>query len=316
MGLSMEFMIYLQRDGHLTPEKNKFLDIGPQNVYFATDTQIRTFVKAQGQTVSDDELEKEIERLVYFSTPRRGERTTLLSEITDLTNTEYNSFDVCPGLKTHILDLNFDPLPADDAERYDVVINFGTTEHILNQWNCFTVMHDAVRVGGVIFCQLPASGYLEHGYFCYTPLFFRELAQANHYEILDIFLNDAGSSDIRDSKIDVRDTANVQTRDSAGIARDRCRIPQFNILALMRKTRSARFRGGLEIATAHSGVDPQVTWRYMDHEQLRGALAEQQKRLDKVREQDNAIRDLEAIRNSTSWKITAPLRRLARLVGR
>jgi hypothetical protein len=60
----------------------------------------------------------------------------MLSEITDLTNIEYDSIDVCPGLRnTEILDLNFDPLPKRMRDRYDVVFNFGTTEHIFNQWN-------------------------------------------------------------------------------------------------------------------------------------------------------------------------------------
>src|ERR1700730_18172259 len=183
MGLNLGSLLYLQRRGHLTPKRNRVLDIGPQNVYSATENQLRQFVAAQGQIVQADVLTREIERLVYFSTPRPDERTTLLSEITDLTNIEYNSFDVCPALKTEILDLNFDTLPPKYNEYYDLVINSGTTEHIFNQWNCFELMHHATRVGGVMYCQLPATGYLDHGYFCYTPLFFRDIAAANKYEL-------------------------------------------------------------------------------------------------------------------------------------
>jgi len=74
--MNLDGPLYLQRKGLLTPERNKILDIGPQNVYFARDEQIREFVASQGQTVSDANLEKEIQRLIYFSTPRSGERTT------------------------------------------------------------------------------------------------------------------------------------------------------------------------------------------------------------------------------------------------
>src|SRR6266700_7939841 len=182
MAMNLDGPIYLQRKGLLSSAKNKILDIGPQNVYFARDEQIREFIKNQ-DTVAGDELDAEINRLIYFSTPRPEERTTLLSEITDLTNIEYNSVDVCPGLKTEILDLNFDAIPDCMRRRYDVVFNFGTTEHIFNQWNCFEFMHDALKVGGVVYHQLPASGYLDHGYYCYTPLFFREMAHANLYAI-------------------------------------------------------------------------------------------------------------------------------------
>jgi hypothetical protein len=267
--MNLDGPLYLQRKGLLSPEKNKILDIGPQNVYFARDEQIREFIASQGQMISDAKLEKEVQRLIYFSTPRSGERTTLFSEISDLTNIEYNSVDVCPGLKTEILDLNFDKLPKYMAGHYDVVLNFGTTEHIFNQWNCFEVMHDATKVGGVIYHQLPASGYLDHGYYCYTPLFFREMAEANAYEILDLFVTPAGESKIDQLKIPARDGTSILDR-LDHLSQDN-RIPALNIHVILRKTRSGAFRCALEIATAHSPVDEAMAERYKGSEQIAAA---------------------------------------------
>ena len=99
MGMNLNGPIYLQRKGLLTPEKNKILDIGPQTIYFVRDEQIREFVKSQGSTASDSHLEDEVRRLIYFSTPRPEERTTMFSEITDLTNIEYHSIDA-PASRT------------------------------------------------------------------------------------------------------------------------------------------------------------------------------------------------------------------------
>lgn len=96
------------------------------------------------------------------------------------------------AIKTEIFDLNYDVIDDDKKEYYDVVLNFGTTEHVFNQWNSFEVMHDALKVGGVLYSVLPASGYLDHGYYCYTPLFFADLAKANGYEIVDLFMNYCG----------------------------------------------------------------------------------------------------------------------------
>ena len=107
MGMYIDRMLYLQQQNYLTAQCNKILDIGPQNVYESPPHKLCEFVEKQGSTLDSDTLEREITRLVYFSTPRPGERTTLLSEIADLTGIEYNSFDVCPGLKTDIVDLNF-----------------------------------------------------------------------------------------------------------------------------------------------------------------------------------------------------------------
>jgi hypothetical protein len=315
MGMNLDGPIYLQRKGLLTSQKNKLLDIGPQNVYFVRAEQIREFVAQQGQTVSDDYFAKEIDRLVYFSTPRAEERTTLFSEITDLTNIEYNSIDVCPGLKTEILDLNFDPLPDRMRSRYDVVLNFGTTEHIFNQWNCFELMHDATKVGGVIYHQLPASGYFDHGYYCYTPLFFREMAEANEYEILDLFVTSAGETLVDALQIPVRDSATV-LREISTLSADN-RIPSLNIHVVLRRTTPTAFRCALEIATAHAPVDKATASRYQKGANSAGSLVGWRKALnDKEEELQVAKERVRSLENSTSWRLTAPLRRMASLANR
>lgn len=258
MGMNLDALIYLQRQGSLSRTKNRVLDIGPQTIYFARPEQVREIIERQGMSASDTAT---IERLVYFSTPRPGERTTMLSEITDLANIEYASIDVCPGLKnTHILDLNFDALPDELRGRHDVVFNFGTTEHIFNQWNCFEVIHDALKVDGVVYHQLPASGYLDHGYFCYTPLFFRELAAANAYTIEQMIVTPAGESKIDELGLPSLDGDTLLK--PTGHLNGNNRIPALNIHVILRKTVDAPFRVSLEIATAHSVVDRKMLRRY------------------------------------------------------
>jgi hypothetical protein len=173
MGMSIECMLYLQEKALLTANKNALLDIGPQNVYHCTAEQICCFVRQQGAVVDEAVLDREAQRLAYFSIPRPDERTTLFSEIAELANIDYHAFDVCPAPRTDVLDLNFDQLPEQHHEHYDVVLNFGTTEHIFNQWNSFAAIHAAAKVGGVIYCILPASGYFDHGYFCHAAVLHR-----------------------------------------------------------------------------------------------------------------------------------------------
>lgn len=306
MGINIDALLYLQEKGHLTSTRNRLLDIGPQTVYFATAGQIRQFVAKQGLVVAQNIFESEVERLVYFSTPRPGERTTFLSEVTDLTNVEYHSFDVCPALKTEILDLNFDPLPAQHREYHDVILNSGTTEHIFNQWNCFEVMHDAAKVGGVIYCQLPASGYLDHGYFCYTPLFFRDLAAANGYELLDIFVTLAGLNDVVELGIDTRGDHRILSPRSIDLPPHDRRVPCFNIHVVMRKTKSAPFRCVLEVATRHADLDTQIAERYEAGAAYGSGWRVERDHL--IEERDRLAGELAAFRRSTSWRLTAPLR--------
>jgi hypothetical protein len=305
--------IYLQRNGFLTPDKNKILDIGPQNVLFVREEQIREFVANQGGAiVSEELLASEIKRLVYFSTPRPEERTLLFSEITDLTDIEYNSVDVCPGLKTTILDLNFDVAPNEMVGHYDVVFNFGTTEHIFNQWNCFEFMHDAAKVGGVIYHQLPASGYLDHGYYCYTPLFFREMAQANGYVIEYLAVTPAGENKVDELGIKSMSGDSLLT-DAAPLGENN-RIPQLNIHVILRKAQVAPFRASLEIATAHAPVNVEMLERYQKG--AGGQVRAAKPPTINVAEPSAAYEELRAIKQSRSWRITRPLRDAAGILQR
>jgi SAM-dependent methyltransferase len=260
MGMNLNALLHLQARGLLRPGAARLLDVGPQNIYFATEAQIRAFVRHQGQKVSDARLETEIARLVRQSTPREGEHFTFLSEICDLTPIAYASIDVAPALKTTALDLNFDRLPERMRGVFDLVLNFGTTEHVFNQWNSFAQIHEAAKPGGVIYCQLPASGYLDHGYFCYTPVFFRDLAKANGYEIADQFFTLAGRNDFEAMAADVRrdDDYGTPNSDPDG----RLMVPCFNINAVMVKGARQPFRALLEVATAANNVKPSIALRY------------------------------------------------------
>lgn len=87
------------------------------------------------------------------------------------------------------LDFNFDPMPAAEKGCYDLVTNFGTTEHLINQLNAFSGMHELVKPGGLMVHVLPFVGCVDHGFFTYQPNFFYALARFNSYEILGVWLN-------------------------------------------------------------------------------------------------------------------------------
>lgn len=90
------------------------------------------------------------------------------------------------------LDLNTQSLPSEHHGKYDIVLNCGTSEHIMNQLNVFKTMHDACAVDGVMYHGVPAWGEYEHGILNYNPKWFWSLASANKYEILK-FVGNADS---------------------------------------------------------------------------------------------------------------------------
>lgn len=83
-----------------------------------------------------------------------------------------------------LFDLNTDSVPEYLCGKFDLVTNFGTSEHVIDQYRTFRTVHDLTTWGGLIYHDLPMGGYFYHGYFSYTPLFFNHLALANGYDVV------------------------------------------------------------------------------------------------------------------------------------
>lgn len=79
-------------------------------------------------------------------------------------------------------------------ERFDVVTNAGTTEHVeplSAQFECFNILHDCAKVGGILIHLNPDVDELDNSgawkYHCsiyYSAGFYDMLAAACHYELL------------------------------------------------------------------------------------------------------------------------------------
>lgn len=97
---------------------------------------------------------------------------------------EYSALDIFDAEGTILFDLNRQEPPAEMRNRYDLVTNFGTTEHIINQYLAFKTVHEMTKPGGIMYHELPLAGFHMHGYFSYNPLLFLQLAEANNYEVV------------------------------------------------------------------------------------------------------------------------------------
>lgn len=96
---------------------------------------------------------------------------------------QYVSID-CNGRATVCADLNVWPNKAASLEPFDVVTNFGTTEHIANQLAAFATVHHLMKPGGFAVHHIPTLHYLNHALVNVTPRFMLKLAHANGYEVV------------------------------------------------------------------------------------------------------------------------------------
>jgi hypothetical protein len=95
----------------------------------------------------------------------------------------YASIDIDGSPGSIPLDLNYDEVPAELVGKYDVVTNFGTTEHVANQLQSFKIIHDLATAGAIMLHVLPAGGTPNHGLVSYNPKFFWMLGRSNGYKI-------------------------------------------------------------------------------------------------------------------------------------
>lgn len=119
---------------------------------------------------------------------------------------EYWLFDVAKAFyeaffsPSHVESIDFDGPHASKADLnnpqapnsrlFDVVINHGTAEHIFNIGQVFRTMHDFAATGATMIHESPFTGWIEHGFYSLQPGLFFDLAQANDYEIVGMFIED------------------------------------------------------------------------------------------------------------------------------
>jgi hypothetical protein len=104
----------------------------------------------------------------------------------------YASIDIDGSPGSIALDLNYDEVPAELVGRYDIVTNFGTTEHVANQLQSFKIIHDLAAAGAIMLHVLPAGGTPNHGLVSYNPKFFWMLGRSNGYKIAFMTMGQSG----------------------------------------------------------------------------------------------------------------------------
>ncbi|HEX4609501.1 MAG TPA: methyltransferase domain-containing protein [Urbifossiella sp.] len=258
MGCGIEFLKWLGESRTL-PRQGRLLDIGESCLLAATPEDIDEVLQRHACPLDPDHRRGIAVELAYRSTQFGNPYipTLFLGDVLRLTAVEYVAFDVVSAYYADRFDLNVHSLARECHNTFDVVVNFGTTEHLMNQFNAFKVIHEACKPGGYMFHQLPATGYLTHGYFCYNALMFQELAEANGYEVADLwFYGPQGSPDtvlVNGGRFPgVLDPTKL--RNDVGQFRG-AGVPNSLINVLFRKRHEGVYRVGLEVKTAAGSLD-------------------------------------------------------------
>ena len=271
MGIHMG-MVHVMETYGLLAAGRKILDFGSSNLYTARADEIAAFVRRHNPEPRAD-LDEWAERLAAGSqTDASGTplNQSFAGELFEEAGMGYDAIDIAIGYKTTVVDLNTQRLPPHMVAAYDSVINFGTSEHILNQMNVFATIHAATKVGGMIMHSVPSVGYVDHGYFCYTSRFFFDLAGYNQYEVVDMWYDGpSGQENVFASARQYQTYFPVLTKrlDQIGQTEresilDQAKIPVISIALVYRKDKDIPFMGTVETSTSVGEVPTTVTEGY------------------------------------------------------
>jgi hypothetical protein len=246
------------------------LDIGCSNLYGAQASDILDFVQCYRPGAAKDEAwATSLAARSGFRNDGVALNQAFVGELLEAAGMQYEAVDIASSYRTTILDLNRSELPVAFVGRNDLVVNCGTTEHILNQANAFNAIHDATKLGGLMYHQLPAAGFAAHGYFCYTGKFFLDMAAYNHYELVNFWYDGpAEYSNLIDSVEAYKSyfpvlgpyTANREGVREARV--DATPVPNMAINVLFRRTSDKPFAGLLDVSTSVGSVGRDVFASY------------------------------------------------------
>jgi len=104
------------------------------------------------------------------------------------------SIDISGCLGSERVDLNH---PV-NLGQFDVVTNFGTSEHVVDVYNCFLNIHNACKVGGIMLHVVPVTGnWPGHGIHYFKKEFFKVLVNKSKYEGLE-WMASAAENNVKD----------------------------------------------------------------------------------------------------------------------
>ena len=79
------------------------------------------------------------------------------------------------------------PVPEEMLDRFHLITDFGTIEHVNNQYQAFKNVHDMCIKNGIMLHTIPTLNYWKfHCLYLYSKEFFFKLAELCRYKILDL----------------------------------------------------------------------------------------------------------------------------------
>ena len=246
VGLAYETVLHLialRRSGRL-PDRARVIEIGAQqlsNSFLRADAPPAELYGLFGRKPVD--LGAPQETTTVDGIEHQAETAPASQPFWESLGLSYNAVEYGGHRGVTSLDLNQDNVPYRLRSSFDLVVNAGTTEHVVNQDNAFRVIHDLAKVGGVMMHEVPAGGMLTHGVVSYNAQFFWLLCRDNNYEVIDLTVSHAADAPISNDVL----ASNAKYARSVNPIQSRLTVPIFLVTAILQKNSRKAFVTPLDV---------------------------------------------------------------------
>jgi hypothetical protein len=175
MGLSRPLVRLIAR--HI-PKGGSLLTFG-RNGIDASERDITRILREEGITPAS--CDTQTDSLTQFGSTIDQESVFKLMGFSEVI-----SLDALPDEQPTLLHNLNEPLPSEHWNRYDLVLDSGTSEHCFDVKTVFSNAAQAVKVGGFICHILPMSGWVDHGFFCFSPVSIKTFYESNGFSSLEV----------------------------------------------------------------------------------------------------------------------------------
>lgn len=176
MGLALPALVMLLHERKARPFSGTILQLGRQDIYFDYET-LQSVAQQMGVSL----------RTLETITCRPNEWMPGVKTIDDRTLFKSLGFDAVQSTDASdyeqadfVHDFN-QPIPAEMHNRFDLVYDGGSLEHIFHVPNALSNFHALLKVGGRIIHNVPTHNFVDHGFYCFSPTLFQDYYEANKF---------------------------------------------------------------------------------------------------------------------------------------
>src|SRR6266487_4037593 len=188
MGLAKAALQFIAREHTRKPFSGAVLTLGRQGVLATLEDMRQTLISERitpAMLSSGEDTRTNIPD--WIGTPYEKNTSDVvffrLLGLTDIKALDYSAYENAEIIH----DLNL-PVPNELRDRFDLIVDAGTTEHVFDVRQSLTNIAHMLKPGGRIIHISPANNYTNHGFYQFSPTLYFDYYSANAFVDLRGFI--------------------------------------------------------------------------------------------------------------------------------